>query len=161
MGRIQDKRVVISGKVHGQATATAAELGMPLGEFCDAAVGYFAQRGLDPRSTHAREGAQMIGEIRKLGDRLFSFLQVQEQGLLLPLLRSVLQGNVRADSARRQAGRTLLLSLGKDGDEMAQWEQDQQTMMSDLTDKALQHIINDWVQRKASKGQLDDSAEEM
>lgn len=142
---------MVKGKTHAQAVATADELGVPLGEFCDAAVAYFAQRGLDPRSDHAREGAQIIGEVRKLGDRLFRFLQVQEQGLLLPLVQQVVQASLRADSARRQAGRALL-SQEKMLGQFEEWEQSQQDMLLELEDKIMQKLVDDWAKSKGSRG---------
>ncbi|MDU0372005.1 BfmA/BtgA family mobilization protein [Hymenobacter endophyticus] len=102
------KQVRISGVTHRQASVVAKDLGVPIGEYVDAAVSYFAERGLDPRSIKARESVVIIDEIRKSTDRLFRFLQVQEMGILLPMARVMFDALHHANASRRQSLRTLL-----------------------------------------------------
>jgi hypothetical protein len=62
--------------------------------YLDAAVHYFGERGLDPVATHEREGAAILREVKRLGDRVFSYLQDQEQGVHQALLEEVVRGRI-------------------------------------------------------------------
>lgn len=108
MSKRPTKHVLIQAPTHRQAVKVSGDLDCSLSEYADAAVAYFAERGLDPRATRAREGVQIIDEIRKMGDRIFSFLQVQERGLLLPMGRIMLDAMNHASSARRLTLRQIL-----------------------------------------------------
>jgi hypothetical protein len=54
-------------------------------------VDYFSQRGLNPVLEATRPTEIVVAEIRRLGNRLFGFLQEQERGILLPLLEELVR----------------------------------------------------------------------
>ncbi|MBT9394449.1 hypothetical protein KLP40_14855 [Hymenobacter sp. NST-14] len=113
MSERQTKHVLIRATTHRQAVIVAEGFECTLSDYADAAVGYFAERGLDPRSIKARESVIIIDEIRKSTDRLFRFLQVQETGLLLPMARIMLEALNHSAAGRRQGLRLLLQQLGQ------------------------------------------------
>jgi hypothetical protein len=69
------KRVTLDNITYRKAEATAAEVGASLRTYASAAVQYFATRGLDPRETEARKEQLIMQQIKKLGDRVFGFMQ--------------------------------------------------------------------------------------
>jgi hypothetical protein len=113
MSERQTKHVLIQATTHRQAVIVADEFDCTLGEYANAAVAYFAERGLDPRSVKARESVIIIDEIRKSTDRLFRYLQVQEAGLLLPMARIMLEALNHSAAGRRQSLRMLLQQVGQ------------------------------------------------
>lgn len=88
------KRVTLDNSAHRKAEAAAAEVGTSLGGYASAAVEYFATRGLDPRETEAREGQLIMQQIKKLGDRVFGFMQEQERTLLTAMLEEMLRTRI-------------------------------------------------------------------
>jgi len=76
-------------------------MGTTLGVYASAAVEYFAARGLDPRETEAREGQLIMQQIKKLGDRVFGFLQEQERSLLTGMLEEMLRTRITLDRVLR------------------------------------------------------------
>jgi hypothetical protein len=84
------KHVTVSGPAHRLVGAEAARLGLTRTEYADAAIRYFAERGLNPVEAQAREGQLIMAEVKRLGDRVFAYLQEQERGILLELVRSQL-----------------------------------------------------------------------
>ena len=64
---------------------------MKMGEFCAAAIDYFCENGLNPQLETTRPTEVVVAEIRKLGNRLFGFLQEQERGILAPLLEELVR----------------------------------------------------------------------
>lgn len=95
------KRVTLDNNAHRKAEAAAAEVGTSLGVYASAAVEYFATRGLDPRETEAREGQLIMQQIKKLGDRVFGFLQEQERTLLTAMLEEMLRTRITLDRVLR------------------------------------------------------------
>ncbi|MCC3154731.1 BfmA/BtgA family mobilization protein [Hymenobacter sp. BT770] len=95
------KRVTLDNNAHRKAEAAATEVGTSLGVYASAAVEYFATRGLDPRETEAREGQLIMQQIKKLGDRVFGFLQEQERTLLTAMLEEMLCTRITLDRLLR------------------------------------------------------------
>ena len=95
------KRVTLDNNAHRKAEAAAAEVGASLGGYASAAVEYFATRGLDPRETEAREGQLIMQQIKKLGDRVFGFMQEQERTLLTAMLEEMLRTRITLDRVLR------------------------------------------------------------
>ncbi|MBC6609101.1 hypothetical protein H8B13_19945 [Hymenobacter sp. BT188] len=95
------KRVTLDNNAHRKAEAAAAEVGASLGVYASAAVEYFAARGLDPRETEAREGQLIMQQIKKLGDRVFGFLQEQERTLLTAMLEEMLRTRLTLERVLR------------------------------------------------------------
>lgn len=85
------KHLTVSGPAHRLVGAEAARLGLTRTEYADAAIRYFAERSLNPVEAQAREGQLIMTEVKRLGDRVFSYLQEQERGVLLEMLRFQLQ----------------------------------------------------------------------
>ena len=69
--------------------------------YTSAAVEYFATRGLDPRETEAREGQLIMQQIKKLGDRVFGFMQEQERTLLTAMLEEMLRTRITLERVLR------------------------------------------------------------
>ena len=99
-------------QAHQLLTTEAKKLKMTQGDYTAACVRYFAERGLNPVEVDAREGQLIMQEInkhsglttqqvKKLGDRVFSYLQVQERGLLVPMLHEMLRTRVTLDRVLR------------------------------------------------------------
>ena len=95
------KRVTLDNNAHRKAEAAAAEVGASLGVYTSAAVEYFATRGLDPRETEAREGQLIMQQIKKLGDRVFGFMQEQERTLLTAMLEEMLRTRITLERVLR------------------------------------------------------------
>ncbi|GAB3879274.1 hypothetical protein GCM10028824_42460 [Hymenobacter segetis] len=95
------KRVTLDNNTHRKAEAAAAEVGASLGVYASAAVEYFATRGLDPRETEAREGQLIMQQIKKLGDRVFGFMQEQERTLLTAMLEEMLRTRITLERVLR------------------------------------------------------------
>lgn len=101
MGAELRKRVTLDNSTHRKGEASAISLGTSLGVYASAAVEYFATRGLDPRETEAREGQLIMQQIKKLGDRVFGFLQEQERSLLTGMLEEMLRTRITLDRVLR------------------------------------------------------------
>lgn len=91
--------------------------------YVEAAVRYFAERGLDPVATQAREGQLIMSQIghlqqdfKKLGDRLFSYIVEQENTIHLPLLAELVRARVTEEKALRilQAVDAVVQRQGKE-----------------------------------------------
>ncbi|RSK38908.1 BfmA/BtgA family mobilization protein [Hymenobacter perfusus] len=95
------KRVTLDNNAHRKAEAAAREVGASLNVYASAAVEYFATRGLDPRETEAREGQLIMQQIKKLGDRVFEFMQEQERTLLTPMLEEMLRTRITLERVLR------------------------------------------------------------
>ena len=95
------KRVTLDNNAHRKAESAAAEVRASLGEYASAAVEYFATRGLDPRETEAREGQLIMQQVKKLGDRVFGFMQEQERTLLTAMLEEMLRTRVTLERVLR------------------------------------------------------------
>ena len=101
MGAELRKRVTLENSTHRKGEAAASGVGTTLGIYASAAVEYFAVRGLDPRETEAREGQLIMQQIKKLGDRVFGFLQEQERSLLTGMLEEMLRTRITLDRVLR------------------------------------------------------------
>jgi|GEM_PF-6302154 len=107
------KHLTVSGPAHRMVGAEAARLGVTRTEYADAAIRYFAERGLNPVETQAREGQLIMAEVKRLGDRVLSYLREQERGILLELLRSQL----RQQAVQEQTLRVVENLLAPEGGE--------------------------------------------
>lgn len=96
--------------------AESARLGVTRTEYADAAIRYFAERGLNPSEAQAREGQLIMAEVKRLGDRVFSYLQEQERGILLEMLRFQL----RQQAVQEQTLRVVENLLAPEGGELLQ-----------------------------------------
>jgi hypothetical protein len=107
------KHLTVSGPAHRMVGAESARLGVTRTEYADAAICYFAERGLNPVESQAREGQLIMAEVKRLGDRVFSYLQEQERGLLLEILRFQL----RQQAVQEQTLRVVENLLAPEGGE--------------------------------------------
>ena len=107
------KHLTVSGPTHRMVGAESARLGVTRTEYADAAIRYFAERGLNPVESKAREGQLIMAEVKRLGDRVFSYLQEQERGLLLEMLRFQL----RQQAVQEQTLRVVENLLAPEGGE--------------------------------------------
>ncbi|MBO0360447.1 hypothetical protein J0X19_20970 [Hymenobacter sp. BT186] len=107
------KHLTVSGPTHRMVGAESARLGVTRTEYADAAIRYFAERGLNPVESQAREGQLIMAEVKRLGDRVFSYLQEQERGLLLEMLRFQL----RQQAVQEQTLRVVENLLAPEGGE--------------------------------------------
>lgn len=107
------KHLTVSGPAHRLVGAEASRLGITRTEYADAAIRYFAERGLNPVESQAREGQLIMAEVKRLGDRVFSYLQEQERGLLLEMLRFQL----RQQAVQEQTLRVVENLLAPEGGE--------------------------------------------
>jgi hypothetical protein len=108
------KHLTVSGPTHRLVGAEAARLGLTRTEYADAAIRYFAERSLNPVEAQAREGQLIMAEVKRLGDRVFSYLQEQERGLLLEMVRSQL----RQQAVQEQTLRVVENLLAPEGGEV-------------------------------------------
>jgi signal recognition particle GTPase len=93
--------VKVTAGTHKKASAAAAELDVPLQEYADAAVAYFAERGLNPLSDRVREGVQILTQLQKMGDRVFGFMQEQERTLWMTMFETQVRALLEASVTRR------------------------------------------------------------
>jgi len=107
------KHLTVSGPAHRMVGAESARLGITRTEYTDAAIRYFAERSLNPVEAQAREGQLIMAEVKRLGDRVFSYLQEQERGLLLEMVRSQL----RQQAVQEQTLRVVENLLAPEGGE--------------------------------------------
>lgn len=107
------KHLTVSGPAHRLVGAESARLGLTRTEYADAAIRYFAERSLNPVEAQAREGQLIMAEVKRLGDRMFSYLQEQERGVLLEMLRFQL----RQQAVQEQTLRVVENLLAPEGGE--------------------------------------------
>ena len=86
---------------HSLLTKEAKRLGLTAMEYLDASVKYFGTRGLNPVETEAREGALIMQEVKRLGDRVFSYMQEQERGLLAVMLEEMIRSRLTVERILR------------------------------------------------------------
>ena len=108
------KHVTVSGPAHRQVGAEASRLGLTRTEYADAAIRYFAERGLNPVEAQAREGQLIMAEVKRLGDRVFAYLQEQERGLLLEMVRSQLRQQAVQEQTLRVVENLLAPQAGEE-----------------------------------------------
>ena len=90
-------QVRIKPSIHKAASSAAATHKLSLTEYTEAALDYFTSRQLNPADDVAREGQLIMQQVKKLGDRIFSYHQVQERDLLLPMLLEMLRTRITLD----------------------------------------------------------------
>jgi len=97
----QKPQIRVKHTSHSAAMKAAAAFEMPLGEFTEAALDYFTSRQLNPVDDVAREGQLIMQQVKKLGDRIFSYMQEEERSLLVPMLEEMLRSRVTLDRVLR------------------------------------------------------------
>ena len=95
------KRIAIPNAAHHLMSKEAKRLKMSQADYTAAAVSYFAQRGLNPAETESREGQLIMQQVKKLGDRVFSYMQVQERSVLIPMLDEMLRSRITLERVLR------------------------------------------------------------
>lgn len=101
MEREQKPQIRVQRTSHSAASKAAAACGLSLGEYTEAALDYFTSRQLNPTGDVAREGALIMQQVKRLGDRVFRYMQEQERGLLGPMLEEMLRSRVTLDRVLR------------------------------------------------------------
>lgn len=97
----QKPQIRVKPTSHSAAAKAAAAFDMSLGEFTEAALDYFTSRQLNPVDDVAREGQLIMQQVKKLGDRIFSYMQEEERSLLVPMLEEMLRSRVTLDRVLR------------------------------------------------------------
>ncbi|SMB79364.1 hypothetical protein SAMN00120144_3119 [Hymenobacter roseosalivarius DSM 11622] len=95
------KSVNVPADTHFLLSKEAKRLQISQADYTGAAVRYFAERGLHPVDDVAREGQLIMQQVKKLGDRVFGYLQEQERSLLLPMLEEMLRSRVTLERVLR------------------------------------------------------------
>ena len=101
MERPKRQQIRVALTSHASATKAAATCGLSLSEYTEAALGYFTSRQLNPVGDVAREGELIMLQVKKLGDRIFSYMQEEERSLLVPMLEEMLRSRVTLDRVLR------------------------------------------------------------
>ncbi len=91
----------IHADTHHLLTKESKRLGLTAVEYLDAAISYFGIRGLNPVEIEAREGALIMQDIKRLGDRIFGYMQEQERGLFVIMLEEMIRSRVTTDRVLR------------------------------------------------------------
>lgn len=107
------KHLTVSGPAHRMVGTESARLGLTRTEYADAAIRYFGERGLNPVEAQAREGQLIMAEVKRLGDRVFAYLQEQERGVLLEMLRFQLRQQAVQEQTLRVVENLLAPEGGK------------------------------------------------
>ncbi len=95
------KNIGIPSDTHHLLSKEAKRLKISQAAYAAAAVRYFSERGLDPAGDVAREGQLIMLQVKKLGDRIFSYMQVEERSLFVPMLEEMLRSRVTLDRVLR------------------------------------------------------------
>lgn len=95
------KSVNVPVDTHFLLSKEAKRLQISQADYTGAAVRYFAERGLHPVDDVAREGQLIMQQVKKLGDRVFGYLQERERSLLLPMLEEMLRSRVTLERVLR------------------------------------------------------------
>lgn len=95
------KSVNVPTDTHFLLSKEAKRLQISQADYTGAAVRYFAERGLHPVDDVAREGQLIMQQVKKLGDRVFGYLQEQERSLLQPMLEEMLRSRVTLERVLR------------------------------------------------------------
>lgn len=95
------KNVPVRPHTHHLLGKESKRLKRTQADYVDAAVSYFAERGLDPVETQTREGQLIMsgighlqGDFKKLGDRVFSYIVEQENTIHIPMLEELVRARV-------------------------------------------------------------------
>lgn len=94
-------QIRVSLTAHGTAMKAARTCKLTLGEYTEAALDYFSSRQLNPVGDVAREGQLIMQQVKKLGDRVFGYLQEEERSLLGPMLEEMLRSRITLDRVLR------------------------------------------------------------
>ncbi|TGE22654.1 BfmA/BtgA family mobilization protein [Hymenobacter metallicola] len=101
MAKEQKPQIRVNATSHRAAAKAATRLKMSLGEYTEAALDYFTSRQLNPADDVAREGQLIMQQVKKLGDRVFSYMQEEERSLLLPMLEEMLRSRITLERVLR------------------------------------------------------------
>lgn len=101
MERENKPQIRVKPTSHSAATKAATAYKLTLGEYTEAALDYFTSRQLNPVDDVAREGQLIMQQVKKLGDRVFSYLQEEERSLLIPMLEEMLRTRITLDRLLR------------------------------------------------------------
>jgi hypothetical protein len=101
MERINKPQIRVNSTSHRAATKAAAACHLTLGEYTEAALDYFTSRQLNPVDNVAREGQLIRQQVKKLGDRVFGYLQEEERSLLIPMLEEMLRSRITLERVLR------------------------------------------------------------
>ncbi len=101
MERENKPQIRVKMTSHSAATKAAAAYKLTLGEYTEAALDYFTSRRLNPIDDVVREGQLIMHQVKKLGDRVFSYLQEEERSLLIPMLEEMLRTRITLDRLLR------------------------------------------------------------
>ena len=115
----QKPQIRVKSTSHSAATKAAAALSLSLGEYTEATLDYFTSRQLDPVGDVAREGQLIMQQVKKLGDRIFSYMQEEERSLLVPMLEEMLRSRVTLDRVLRM-NEILVANLNRELGTMTQ-----------------------------------------
>jgi len=86
--------VKLPAGTHTLAAKEAVRWKLSIQAYTDAAVRYFATRKLNPADTVAREGELIMGQLHQVGERVFRYLQEQEQGVHAEVLAELVQARI-------------------------------------------------------------------
>lgn len=95
------KSVNVPADTHHLLSKEAKRLQISQADYTGAAIRYFAERGLHPVEDVAREGQLIMQQVKKLGDRVFGYLQEEERSLLIPMLAEMLRSRVTLERVLR------------------------------------------------------------
>lgn len=101
MERPKRQQIRVALTSHASAAKAAAACGLSLSEYTEATLDYFVSRQLNPVGDVAREGELIMLQVKKLGDRIFSYMQEEERSLLVPMLEEMLRSRVTLDRVLR------------------------------------------------------------
>ena len=101
MERPKRQQIRVGATSHASAIKAAAACGLTLSEYTEATLDYFTSRQLNPVDDVAREGQLIMQQVKKLGDRIFSYMQEEERSLLVPMLEEMLRSRVTLDRVLR------------------------------------------------------------
>lgn len=97
---------------HKRAVKASDECQLSILDYTAACVEYFAQRGLNPVLESTRATETVVAEIRKLGNRLFGFLQEQERGIMVPLLEELVRSRFLQEETLDYSLQTMVKVYG-------------------------------------------------
>lgn len=142
MAEIEKNKVVgLRPATHVMVRKESKRLGYTQTDYVDAAVSYFAQRGLDPVTTQAREGQLIMHEVKRLGDRVFSYLVEQEKSIHIVVLEELIRSRVVQAKLLAQE-QVLEALLRKKGDDyLALIRQQDEKEIESIVAEALQMLV--------------------
>lgn len=117
-------------------------------DYLDAAVNYFALRGLNPVEVEAREGTLIMQQMKRLGDRLFAYMQEEERGILMPMLEELIR--IRLTTERVLRLEELVLSTLPEDDLLM--KKDKVDQLREQNESAIKNQVQDIFNVAKSKG---------